>query len=139
MNLFVPMLFTSLDFSGIPVGVFEGAGFPPGVVRFRGSQFHAKAFSIGDMLLRTKYRFYDDPDVLLLAGAMTFRVPTGNPDNFQGLGDFTIAPTLVASRPFGRSELHMNLGMEFDTMNGERTRARYAIGATIQPLDRLHF
>src|SRR5262249_17315475 len=32
-----------------------------------------------------------------------------------------------------------NLGLEFDTMNGERSRARYAIGATIQPLDQLAF
>src|SRR5262249_178837 len=42
-------------------------------------------------------------------------------------------------RPFGRNDVHMNLGMDFDTMNGERTRARYAIGTTIQPLARLAF
>src|SRR5262249_46843183 len=101
------------------------------------SPFHDEAFGIGDILLRTKYRFYDDPNVLLLAGAMTLRMPSGDPDNFQGLGDFTITPTLIASRPFGRNDLHMNLGMEFDTMNGQRTRARYAIGTTMQPLARL--
>src|SRR5262249_12273702 len=39
----------------------------------------------------------------------------------------------------GRNDLHMNLGMEFDTMNGERTRARYSIGTTIQPLAQLAF
>jgi len=33
----------------------------------------------------------------------------------------------------------MNLGMEFDTMNPERTRTRYAIGTASQPLAQLAF
>src|SRR5262249_56247733 len=133
VNLLVPTLYTTLDLAGI-AGSFASLVATVGQARFRDD-----TFGIGHILLRSKYRFYENPDVVLLAGAMTFRIPSGNPDNFQGLGDFTITPTLIASRPFGRSDLHMNLGMEFDTMNGERSRARYAIGATIQPLDRLAF
>src|SRR5262249_31918826 len=103
------------------------------------SRFHDNAFGIGDVLLRTKYRFYDDPNVLLLAGAMTLRMPSGSPDNLHGLRDFTITPTLIASRLFGRNELHRHLGVGLDTMNGERTRARYSLGTTIQPLAQLAF
>ena len=134
VNLLVPMLYTSLSLNGQAGGVVENALPDIGPV-----SFHDKAFGIGDILVRTKYRFYDDPDVVLLAGALTFRMPSGNPDNFQGLGDFTITPTLIVSRPFGKNDIHMNLGMEFNTRDSQQTRARYGIGATIQPLDQLAF
>jgi hypothetical protein len=137
-NLLVPMLATSLDLDANLFASFRAPDLPSGTATGQG-RFHDNAFGIGDLLLRTKYRFYDDPNVFLLAAAITLGMPSGSPDNFQGLGDFTITPTLIASRAFGRNDLHMNLGMEFDTMNGQRTRARYAIGTTIQPLARLAF
>ncbi len=133
VNLLVPMLYTTLDLDGQAGGVVEG------VPDIGPASFHDSAFGIGDILLRTKYRFYDDPDVVLLAGALTLRMPSGSEGNFQGLGDFTITPTLILSRPFGRNDIHMNLGMEFDTQDTERSRARYGIGATIQALDQLAF
>lgn len=133
VNLLVPMLYTTLDLDGQAGGVVEG------VPDIGPVSFHDSAFGIGDILLRTKYRFYDNPDVVLLAGALTLRMPSGSADNFQGLGDFTITPTLIVSRPFGKYDIHMNLGMEFDTRDSERSRARYGIGATIQPLDQLAF
>jgi hypothetical protein len=133
LNLLVPMVYTTLDLAG------SAGGFVDQALTVGSFQFHDKAYGIGDILLRTKYRFYDDPNVVRLAAALTLRMPSGNPENFQGLGDFTITPVLIASRPFGRNDLHMNLGMEFDTMNGEGSRARYAIGTTLQPLDRLAF
>src|SRR5262245_12626904 len=86
-NLLVPMLGTSLDLAGNVLASFQTPDLSGKALR--PSQFHDTAFGIGDILLRTKYRFYDDPDVFLLAGAMTLRMPSGNPDNFQGLGDFT--------------------------------------------------
>jgi len=136
VNLLVPMLYTSLDLNGVAVGaaVGESGGAP---TPQQSVSFHNKGFGIGDILLRTKYRFYDDPDVVLLAGALTLRMPSGSAGNFQGLGDFTITPALIVSRPIGRNDIHMNLAMEFNTMEGARTRARYGIGATIQPLNRL--
>src|SRR5262249_58699475 len=87
----------------------------------------------GHTLLRRQYRFRDDPDRAKRDGALTLRMPSGNPGNFQGLGDFTITPTLVVSRAIGRNDVHMNLGMEFDTADAERTRAHNAIGVTLQP------
>lgn len=134
VNLLVPMLYTTIDLSGNSANLVNGVPS-----RIFASSFHDKAFGIGDILLRTKYRFFEDPDVILLAGALTLRMPSGNPDNFQGLGDFTITPAFIASRPIGRHDIHMNLAMEFNTADSQRTRARYAIGATIQPLDQLAF
>jgi hypothetical protein len=134
VNLLVPMLYTTLDFTGDAINSVNNV--PTNIVP---ASFHDKAFGIGDILLRTKYRFLDDPEVVLMAAALTLRMPSGSPDNFQGLGDFTITPALIVSRPFGRNDVHMNLAMEFDTMNGDRTRARYGIGTTLQPLDQLAF
>src|SRR5262245_49390279 len=133
VNLLIPLVYTTLDLNAQAGCELEA------VPAFRSCSFHVAVLGTGASLLRTKYRFYEDPDVVLLAGAITFRMPSGNAGNFQGLGDFTITPTLIASRPFGRNDLHMNLGMEFDTQNSEASRARYAIGATIQPLDQLAF
>src|SRR5262249_37592080 len=81
----------------------------------------------------TKYRFFDDPSLITLAGALTLRMPSGNPGNFQGLGDFTITPTLIASRAIGPHNVHMNLAMEFNTADAQLTRARSATEPTIQP------
>jgi hypothetical protein len=127
VNLLVPALFTTLDLTGV-AGGFAGSG-----EEVRQGRFHDEAFGIGDILLRTKYRFFDDPNLITMAGALTLRMPSGNPGNFQGLGDFTVTPTFIASRRIGPHDIHMNLAMEFNTADSQRTRARYAIGATIQP------
>lgn len=135
VNLLVPMVYTTLDLDGIAGGAVAGSPTIP----TRSVSFHDSAFGIGDILLRTKYRFYENRDVVLLAGALTLRMPSGSDEDFQGLGDFTIMPTFIASKPIGRHDIHMNLGMEFNTNDSEATRARYSIGATIQPFDRLAF
>lgn len=134
VNLLVPLVYTTLNVDGLAAGSVDGVSSP-----VSSQSFQDAAFGIGDILLRTKYRFYDNPDVALLAGALTLRMPSGSAGNFHGLGDFTITPTFIASRPFGRHDIHMNLGMEFNTADSERTRARYAIGATLQPFEKLAF
>jgi hypothetical protein len=133
VNLLVPMVYTTFDLEG-EAGGFVGSG----IITTRES-FHDSAFGIGDILLRSKYRFFDDPAPVLLAGAMTLRMPSGSAANFQGLGDFTITPELIISRAFGLNDVHANLAMEFNTQNANGSRARYGIGATIQPLDNLAF
>jgi hypothetical protein len=134
VNLLVPMVYTTLDLDGI-----AGGAVGDSAIVTRPVSFHDSAFGIGDILLRTKYRFYENRDVVLLAAALTLRMPSGSDEDFQGLGDFTIMPTFIASKPIGRHDIHMNLGMEFNTNDSEATRARYAFGATIQPFDRFAF
>ena len=93
---------------------------------------------VGDILLRTKYRFTLDAPIDV-AGGLTLRLPTGDEANFQGIGDFTLTPYLVASKAIGKHDLHASLGFEANPENKDRSRARYALGATIGLVDRVAF
>jgi len=85
---------------------------------------------VGDLLLRTKYRFGYLAD-WGFAGGLVLRFPTGSDENFHGLGDWTVEPQLIISRAFGVQDVHANLGLEFNGDNASRSRARYGIGATL--------
>jgi len=95
------------------------------------------AFGIGDVLVRTKYRFLDGP--VDLAGAFTVRTPTGNEEDFAGLGDVTLTPAAVLSVPLGPHSVHASLGFEVNADDLERTRARYTIGASFQIVKQVAF
>lgn len=97
--------------------------------------FEDDSFGVGDLQLRTKYRFLDDP--LGLAAGLILRVPTGNEENFAGLGDTTVTPFFVASHIIDRFDLHANVGFEFNAGDIERTRALYAVGVTTQIIEPL--
>ena len=90
------------------------------------------ATGVGDVLLRTKWQ--GRLKSLDLSLGLTVRGPSGNEDNFDGLGDWTVQPTLILGRSFGAYEVHANAGMELNTDDIERTRARYGIGMSLQPL-----
>jgi hypothetical protein len=93
--------------------------------------FDDTSFGVGDLLVRAKYRFGYVSDFGFAAG-LTLRCPTGNDQNFHGIGDWTVQPTFIVSRAFGLNDVHANLGMEFNAADSERTQARYGIGATLQ-------
>lgn len=92
------------------------------------------ATGVGDLLLRTKYRFLDSRIADLAAG-FTLRVPTGNEDNFQGTGDVIVTPSFIASRSFGRHDVHLALGIDADASNADASRGRWGIGTSIQPVE----
>jgi hypothetical protein len=96
------------------------------------------AFGVGDLLLRTKYRLLQGGP-LSLAGALTLRVPTGEEENFQGLGDTTVTPLMVLEAPVGRHSVHGTAGFEVNAGRIERTRARYTVGASLRLLEQLAF
>src|SRR5207247_2071905 len=89
----------------------------------------------GDLLLRTKRRLARAP--LDLALGLTLRTPTGAEGDFQGLGDWTVQPLLILGRAFGPHEAHLTVGAELNADDLERTRARYALGTSLQPLEGL--
>ena len=93
--------------------------------------FDASSVGVGDLLLRTKYRFGYLAD-FDFAGGLILRFPTGSEPNFQGIGNWTVEPLLIVSRAVGLQDFHANLGMEFNAGDATRTRARYGIGATLQ-------
>jgi hypothetical protein len=80
-----------------------------------------------------------DTQFAKLAAGLTARLPTGNADNFQGLGDFVLTPLFIASRAIGRNDVHLNVGFDVDTQQLGRSRVRYAVGVTLHVIDRVAF
>ena len=132
VNVLLPLVRTSLDLSGTAMAMVIGG---PRVTEEVG--FSANAFGVGDLFLRAKYRFLDEP--VKVASILALRLPTGEEGDFHGIGDTTVYSGLVVSRTFGRNDLHGSLGVEIDADDLERTRARYAVGVSLQPLARLAF
>lgn len=132
LNALVPIVQTSLDMSGTATARAPGLGSNSEALSFSGS-----AFGVGDTLLRAKYRFVDAP--VALASNLILRLPTGSQGDFHGTGDATILGGGILSRSFGREEVHGSLGFEFNVDDLQRTRARYAIGASFQVWNRLAY
>jgi hypothetical protein len=92
---------------------------------------------VGDILLRTKYRF-DVAWPVVVATLLTLRLPTGSQDNFQGVGATTVTPWLILSKVLTGSDfagdVHLNLGFEANARNVDASLFRYAVGGSWQPL-----
>jgi hypothetical protein len=91
---------------------------------------------VGDLLLRSKYQAWDDEGFDLAFG-LTLRVPTGDEDDFQGIGDTTLMPFFALASEFGRINLHASSGIEVNFDDSDRSRIRYAGGGTLQIVERL--
>jgi hypothetical protein len=137
VNLLAPVVHTSLEVNGTSAAIAQiGSGPPQQATQQAG--FGASATGLGDVLVRSKYRLYES-DRVRVAAELGLRLPTGDAKNFHGLGDTTITPSLVLSRPWGRHDLHASFGVEYNADDLERTRARYALGASLQPWERVAF
>lgn len=90
----------------------------------------------GDLLLRAKRRFYEWNSVDVAAG-FSLRLPSGNPDNFQGIGDVILTPSLIASWIGPAVELHGSLGVDIDASDLQQSALRWGVGASWAPLERL--
>jgi hypothetical protein len=116
------------------------------------------ASGIGDMIVRTKYRFLDLGGGGLAAG-LDVRLPTGDEANLLGTGATQTAFTFIASSTRGKFAPHFNLGYtwsgESDIVSlsdefGYRVGAEYIaspaltlsadlVGRTLMDADRLEF
>jgi outer membrane putative beta-barrel porin/alpha-amylase len=67
------------------------------------------ATGVGDLLLRTKYHFLS-LNGFNLASGLSLRLPTGDEDDFQGLGDVVVTPYLTVSQEYGRFDFHLQVG-----------------------------
>jgi hypothetical protein len=92
----------------------------------------ADAFGPGDLLLRTKYRL-PRMGAVKLAAELALQLPTGSQSDFQGQGNVIVTPAVVASRTWGRQEVHATLGCQLNAGDLQRTRALYALGVVVQP------
>ncbi len=131
LNLLVPLVRTSLDLKARRSGRI--GDHPPQVDTVR---LHDEAFGVGDVQLRTKYQLVGRAPLYVAAG-LGVRAPSGAEADFQGLGDWTVEPSLIASRAVRGHDLHLNLGVELDADDIRRSRGRYGVGAALQPLERI--
>jgi hypothetical protein len=74
------------------------------------------ASGIGDVVLRTKYRFFDGSHGGL-AGDLDLRLPTGDRDNLLGTGAVQAKLLLIASGEYSRFAPHVNVGYTFSHGN----------------------
>jgi outer membrane putative beta-barrel porin/alpha-amylase len=83
------------------------------------------ATGIGDIVLRAKYHLYKGL-VADIAGALLLKLPTGDEDNFLGMGTTTLRPFLIVSRTFfDVFTPHLNLGYEIDFDRGHQDALHY--------------
>ncbi|NOT56120.1 MAG: transporter [Deltaproteobacteria bacterium] len=89
---------------------------------------------VGDLQIRTKYHLFEAGGFNMGAG-LSLRLPTGDEDNFQGLGDFTLSPLLALSYEIGPVDFHTNGGFQLNFDDSDRNRVRYAGGVTVRLLE----
>lgn len=128
VNILLPLVITHLALRGRNSGVFQGSP----IVDSTYDEDMSKV-GVGDILLRGKHRLFERGP-LSGAAALTLRLPSGNEDNFQGLGDVVVTPLAIAAYAIGPHDVHMNLGVDANADDVERTRVRYALGASAQVL-----
>jgi hypothetical protein len=137
VGVLLPILSTNLDLDGSSIAESSDPTVNEAVrglsqVGSFSTFFDDDAAGVGDLLLRTKYRFVE-ASLAKLAASLALRLPTGDADEFQGLGDVTVTPAVMASSEFKIYEFHAHGGVQFNARDFERTRARYGIGAVVQP------
>ena len=141
MNVLVPVVFTSLyiearqrlnNESGTNTHFFDVATQQ----REKFTKFDEDKVGVGDIQLRTKYHLYEASG-FNLAGGLTFRIPSGDEDNFQGLGDLTLTPFFSLAQEYGRFDFHASSGVEYNFDDSDRSRIRYAGGVTLTLIEQL--
>lgn len=104
---------------------------------FRLGKESESAAGIGDISLRTKYQVWQTEQGGVALG-LNLLLPTGDEDDFLGTGDLHVTPQLYASQVlWNRFEPHVNVGLDFNADDVDRSSFVYAAGATFQVLDRL--
>jgi hypothetical protein len=89
------------------------------------------SLGIGDIHLRTKWAPIANP--VRLAGLLDLALPTGDASDFQGTGDTSLTPSLIASRDVTSFlEFHTQAGVQFNVNDVDLSQARYAAGFTAQ-------
>ena len=136
VNVLQPLVWTGLELTGTASAMVTVDG---NVARSREHvRFDENAFGPGDTLLRTKYRVAEGGPVSVALGT-TLRLPAGNEEDLHGLGDTIVTPSVILSRAVGMQDMHGSLGLELNADDAERHRARYALGASLQPAARVAF
>jgi hypothetical protein len=92
---------------------------------------------VGDLQLRTKYRLLSVGESFHVAVGSSMRFPSGNEEDIHGTGDYIFSPFLAVSQEYGRFDLHLQTGFDFNFDDSDRNRVRYAGGIEIDLLEQL--
>jgi len=90
-------------------GASSGIHSFPGGVTSKAYAASGSKTGIGDLVLRSKYRFHSMPGGGLALG-VDLRLPTGDDENLLGSGGPALAGSLIASSTRGRISPHVNVG-----------------------------
>jgi hypothetical protein len=92
---------------------------------------------VGDITLRSKYHFWGGEQGGAAAGLQLY-LPSGDEDNFRGTGETHVSPFFYLSQVlWDRIEPHLNLGLDFNTEDMDRSAFLYSVGAVALVWDRL--
>jgi hypothetical protein len=136
VNLLLPVVQTSLDVRARAVLNDESGSDTHFFDVNTGRRIDTRSFDedklgVGDLLLRTKALLFAH-DAARGAAGLTLRVPTGDEDDFQGLGDTTLTPFLTASNEMDKFEVHASAGLDINFDDADRSRIRYGGGVSYQ-------
>jgi len=137
LSLVIPILNTSLRIQNTTVMVAEQinsnlfVGTGPSVVG-QPVRSAESATGVGDIILRAKYNFWRDEGGVAAYG-LSLLLPSGNEDDLQGTGETHVIPSLIVSQViWDRLEPHINLGIDFNADDVDRSSFTYVAGATLQ-------
>jgi hypothetical protein len=155
VNILVPLInnkikakskATMLDANGVPCtqggncsGIYVIDGTAPGTGDPSKDTSSGDKTGIGDVLVRTKYNFLKNhetiPD-LGVRGGISF--PTGNENNFMGVGEFKFEGLAVASKyyatPVGMIGPHLNSGIVLVNNKSDLNLFTYVAGFDFAPI-----
>ena len=95
------------------------------------SKAAGSATGIGDISLRGKYQFWK-LDAGGAALGLNLQLPTGEEKDFLGTGDTRLGSFVYFSQVFQeRFEPHLNLGIDFNANDVDRSSFRYAVRASM--------
>ena len=90
------------------------------------------ATGVGDIILRSKYLLWGT-ELGGVAWGLNLQLPSGAEDNFHGTGETHLSTFVYASQVlWDRFEPHLNIGVDCNTGDVERSSVLYAVGATLK-------
>jgi hypothetical protein len=123
-----------------PLFYVDSAGnqIPKVQVKFVKSQLQTSPFrvsgsatGVGDITLRSKYHFWKIEEGGAALG-LTLQLPSGEKRNFQGTGETHLSTFLYFSQVIqNRLEPHLNIGLDFNADDVDRSSFLYAVGTTL--------
>jgi hypothetical protein len=155
VNLLIPLVHnkikakskaTMLDANGVPCtqggncsGIYVINGTAPDTGDPSKDSASEDKTGIGDILLRTKYNFLKNHEIvpdLGVRGGISF--PSGNDKNFMGVGEFKFEGLAVASKyyssPIGMIGPHVNTGIVLVNNKSELNLFTYVAGFDLAPI-----